>query len=116
MRRPSSQQCGDGSRSNIALYPVSFHTTHLVGSRQNWFDEGTRNKVHVLGRDPGSELRKFIDNENIPKAYGGELAFNFEDEPNLDQAAKEAIGEMPKGPVIFGDGAVIKPHEGKFSG
>lgn len=109
-----------------ANYPETLHTIAVVnapsffptvwGWIKNWFDEGTRNKVHVLGRDPGSELRKFIDNENIPKAYGGELAFNFEDEPNLDQAAKEAIGEMPKGPVIFGDGAVIKPHEGKFSG
>lgn len=68
----------------------------------------------MLGRDPGSELRKFIDNENIPKAYGGELDFKFEDEPNLDQAAKDVIGEMPKGPVIFRGGAVVKPHEGKF--
>ena len=84
-------------------------------SQQNWFDEGTRNKVHVLGRTPGPELRKFIDNENIPKAYGGELDFDFEDEPNLDQAAKDAIGEMPRGPVIFKDGTVVKPHEGRFS-
>jgi hypothetical protein len=68
----------------------------------------------VLGRDPGPELRKFIDNENIPKAYGGELDFKFEDEPNLDQAAEAAIGEMPKGPVIFRDGTVTKPQEGKF--
>jgi len=68
----------------------------------------------VLGRDPGPELRKFIDNENIPKAYGGELDFKFEDEPNLDQAAKDVIVEMPKGPVIFRDGAIVKPHEGKF--
>jgi len=68
----------------------------------------------VLGRDPGPELRKFIDDKNIPKAYGGELDFKFEDEPNLDQAATDVIGEMPKGPVIFRDGVVVKPHEGKF--
>ena len=68
----------------------------------------------MLGRDPGPELRKFIDNENIPKAYGGQLEFKFEDEPNLDQAAKDAIGEVPKGPVIFWDGAVVKPQEGSF--
>ena len=68
----------------------------------------------MLGRDPGPELRKFIDNENIPKAYGGQLEFKFEDEPNLDQAAKDVIGEVPKGPVIFWDGAVVKPQEGSF--
>lgn len=68
----------------------------------------------MLGRDPGPELRKFIDNENIPKLYGGELDFNFEDEPNLDQASKDAIGEMPKGPVIFKDGIVVKPQGGRF--
>jgi len=70
----------------------------------------------VLGQNPGPELRKFIDNENIPKAYGGELDFNFEDEPNLDQDAKDLIEEMPKGPVIFQDGVVVKPHEGRFAG
>ena len=46
--------------------------------------------------------------------YGGELDFKFEDEPNLDQAAKDAIGEVPKGPVIFMDGAIVRPHEGGF--
>lgn len=70
----------------------------------------------MLGRNPGPELRKFIDNENIPKAYGGELNFNFEDEPNLDQDARDVIGEMPKGPVIFQDGVVVKPQEGTFTG
>ena len=86
-----------------------------MSSRQNWFDEGTRNKVHVLGRNPGPELRRFIDNENIPKTYGGELDFNFEDEPSLDTETKSAIGEMPRGPVIFRDGVILRPHEGKFS-
>ena len=28
---------------------------------QAWFDEGTRLKVHVLGRDPGPTLRELID-------------------------------------------------------
>lgn len=69
----------------------------------------------MLGRDPGPELRKLINNENIPKVYGGELDFEFEDEPNLDQAARDAIGEMPKGPTVFRDGAVVKPHEGNFT-
>jgi len=81
---------------------------------KNWFDEGTTSKVRVLGRNPGPELRKLIDSENLPRGYGGELDFEFGDEPNLDQAAKDAITEVPKGPAIFKDGVVIKPHEGKF--
>ena len=32
-----------------------------------WFDEGTRLKVHVLGRDPGPTLRELIDADNLPK-------------------------------------------------
>lgn len=114
----------EASALATANYPETLHTTAVVnapsffptvwGWIKNWFDEGTRNKVHVLGRDPGPELRKIIDNENIPKSYGGELDFNFEDEPNLDQASKDAIGEIPKGPVIFKDGIVVKPQGGRF--
>ena len=76
---------------------------------QAWFDEGTRNKVHVLGRDPGPTLRTFIDPANIPKAYGGELDFEFDDEPNLDEDAKALIGEVPKGPIVFVDGKPVRP-------
>jgi len=115
----------EASALATANYPETLHTIAVVntpsffptvwGWIKNWFDEGTRNKVHVLGRDPGPELRKFIDNENIPKAYGGELDFKFEDEPNLDQAARDVVGEMPKGPVTFWNGVVVRPREGKFA-
>lgn len=47
--------------------------------------------------------------------YGGELDFKFEDEPNLDQAMKDAVGEMPRGPVVFRDGVIVKPQEGSFT-
>lgn len=65
--------------------------------------------MYVLGKDPGSTLRTLIDAKDLPKPYGGELEWKYEDEPSLDDAAKEAIGEMPKGPAIFLDGKVIKP-------
>lgn len=76
---------------------------------QPWFDEGTRNKVHVLGKDPGAVLRTLIDAQDLPKTYGGELDWKFEDEPALDDATKAVIGEMPKGPAEFSDGEVRKP-------
>ena len=80
---------------------------------QPWFDEGTRRKIYILGKDPGATLRTLIEPQDLPKAYGGELDWKFEDEPALDAPAKEAIGEMPKGPAVFVDGKVIQPPPGK---
>ncbi len=76
---------------------------------QPWFDEGTRRKVHVLGKDSGPALRTFIDPQDLPKVYGGELEWKFEDEPAIDDAIRDAIGEMPKGPVVFEDGKIVRP-------
>jgi hypothetical protein len=55
-------------------------------------------------------LRELIHDKDLPKAYGGELAWVFEDEPSLDEDTVSAIHEMPKGPVIYKDGAVAKPE------
>ena len=76
---------------------------------QPWFDEGTRRKVHVLGKDSGPALRTFIEPQDLPKVYGGELEWKFEDEPALDDTIRQVIGEMPKGPVVFEDGKVVRP-------
>jgi hypothetical protein len=68
-----------------------------------------------LGKDPESltTLQKLIHPKDLPKMYGGELEWTFDDEPNLDDDAKAALpgGEMPKGPAIFDakTGAVRKP-------
>jgi hypothetical protein len=69
---------------------------------QGWFDEGTRRKIHILGKDPGSVLLEQIESSNLPKAYGGELEWDFLDAPNLDSAAKDAVGgAMPTKPTVF---------------
>ena len=60
----------------------------------------------MLGRDPGPALREIIDPKDLPKRYGGELDWEFEDEPYLDEDAKRMIGHMPKGPAAFVDGKV----------
>jgi hypothetical protein len=62
----------------------------------------------VLGKDPGPALREFIDPNNLPKRYGGELDWEFEDEPNLDEDAKRIVGEMPQGPAAFVDGKITR--------
>ena len=66
--------------------------------------------MHVLGKDPGPTLCKLIDPKDLPKVYGGELDWKFEDEPALDEAAKGVLGEMPKGPAVFEDGEVRRPQ------
>ncbi|KZT59530.1 CRAL/TRIO domain-containing protein [Calocera cornea HHB12733] len=50
---------------------------------RNWFDEQTRAKVHIV--PAGSpELLEFIPKENLPRAYGGELDWVYEDDPSWD--------------------------------
>ncbi|OSD02423.1 CRAL/TRIO domain-containing protein [Trametes coccinea BRFM310] len=109
----------EASALATANYPETLSTIAVVNSPsffptvwswiKPWFDEGTRRKVHVLGKDPGPTLRTLIDPKDLPKPYGGELDWKFEDEPALDDAAKAVIGEMPKGPVVFENGEVRRP-------
>ena len=55
-------------------------------------------------------MRTLINAEDLPKPYGGELDWKFEDDPALDAPAREALGgEMPKGPAVFLDGKVVQP-------
>ncbi|KAL5501518.1 hypothetical protein ACEPAH_8778 [Sanghuangporus vaninii] len=84
-----------------------------------WFDENTRDKIHILGHlnkpDSASskEITSLIDPVNLPLCYGGQLGWDFFDEPNLDDAACQVIGEVPKGPWIFDNGKVQRPKEYK---
>ena len=50
-----------------------------------------------------------VDAKNLPKPYGGELDWKYEDDPALDDATRALIGEMPKGPAVFLDGKVVQP-------
>ncbi|KAF8636036.1 hypothetical protein AX15_000193 [Amanita polypyramis BW_CC] len=100
-------------------YPETLHTVAVVNSPsffptvwgwiKVWFDEKTRNKIFVLGKDPGPKLQEIIHPKDLPKVYGGELDWHYEDEPDLDQDAQQVLKEMPKGPVIFIEGAAVKP-------
>ncbi|KAG6860752.1 hypothetical protein C0995_007870 [Termitomyces sp. Mi166 len=110
----------EASRLATANYPETLNTVAVVNSPsffptiwgwiKGWFDEGTRNKIHVLGKDPGPTLRNLVHAHDLPKPYGGELEWKYEDEPNLDDDAKAVLGgSMPKGPVIYVDGAAVSP-------
>lgn len=79
---------------------------------QSWFDEGTRNKVHIVNKDQLSSIHALIDPKDLPKAYGGELDWKYEDPPALDEEAKAAVGgQWPKGPVWFKNGSVVYPSQ-----
>lgn len=55
-------------------------------------------------------MRHLIDSEDLPKPYGGELEWEYGNEPSLDGESRKVIGEMPKGPALFVDGAVTRPQ------
>ena len=71
-------------------------------------DEVTRSKIRILSVDPGSTLAELIHLHDLPTSYGGQLEWKFEDEPHLDDDAKQTLGEMPKGPVVFKNGNVVE--------
>ncbi|KAI0292380.1 CRAL/TRIO domain-containing protein [Russula brevipes] len=103
-----------------AHYPETLHTIAIVNAPaffptvwnwiKAWFDEGTRNKVHVLGPDSRESLLELIDADSLPQLYGGMLPFTFEDEPVLDGPARELLGsdKIPRGSVTFVNGKVLK--------
>lgn len=88
-------------------------TEYPLTTFKGWFDEGTRDKIMILGKDPGSKLLELIDTEHLPKTYGGALEWIYEDEPSLDVDAKKLLGEMPKGPIVFENGTVEQPSMAK---
>ncbi|KAH9073372.1 hypothetical protein EDB83DRAFT_2356836 [Lactarius deliciosus] len=122
---PSPASCHrDDQASELATahYPETLHTIAVVNAPsffptvwswiKAWFDEGTRNKVHVLGADPSPVLLQLMDADSLPQVYGGTLPFTFEDEPILDTPARELLGsdEIPRGPIVFVDGKVARPE------
>lgn len=92
----------------------SFFSTIWNSVVKHAFDEGTRNKIHVLGSDPGLTLKQIIKPEDIPKIYGGELDWNYEDDPILDSDIQVVVGEkLPPGPLIWKDDTVVKVGSGR---
>jgi hypothetical protein len=107
-------------------YPETINTICVVnapsffptiwGWVKNMFDEGTKNKVHLTGSGPdqGRELMEVIPKENLPKCYGGEMDWTYEDEPMLDDEIKAKIGaERIQGPVVWEDGKMVLLGEGE---
>ncbi|GAA6030249.1 hypothetical protein JCM8097_009009 [Rhodosporidiobolus ruineniae] len=82
----------------------SFFST-VWGWVKRWFDPGTVEKIHILPSSPSAIhtiLTTHIPPSSIPRAYGGELDWDFgAPGPALDDDARAKIGggELPEGPV-----------------
>lgn len=111
----------DASNLATAHYPETLDRIFVVGAPsffptiwrwiQAWFDPITVAKIHILSpQDMRSTLEKFVDINNIPKKYGGNLDWKFGDMPFLEPEIteslkwKETVEEkghktLPKGPI-----------------
>lgn len=75
---------------------------------KRWFDPVTVSKIFILSQSEVlPTLKSFIDTQNIPKQYGGELDFQWCQMPNLDPKIKELATwenghtDFPKGPLYW---------------
>lgn len=75
---------------------------------KGWMDEGTRKKFFILSKAEMKEtLARFIHVKDLPKAYGGELEWTYQDEPLLDEPLQAALGGAkypPRGPWTWKEG------------
>ncbi|KAF7538756.1 hypothetical protein G7054_g2669 [Neopestalotiopsis clavispora] len=99
-------------------YPETLDRIFIIGAPpffstvwgwiKRWFDPVTVSKIFILGpADVLPVLTSFIDIKNIPKPYGGELEWDFFDEPRWDDPEYQRImtfqnghTKIPEGPMI----------------
>ncbi len=59
---------------------------------KRWFDPVTVNKIFILSHhEVKSRLSEFIDPDDFPKKYGGNLDWDVGMSPHLDEAARQAV-------------------------
>lgn len=95
----------------LALVNVPAFFTTIWGWIQKWFDEGTRNKMFIVDANQlkQGKLHEIIHPSDLPRVYGGELEWKYEDEPSIEPEIASLLGnkEMPKGPAEWKDGKLI---------
>lgn len=97
----------------LALVNVPGFFTTIWGWIQKWFDEGTRNKMFIVDGNQlkQGKLHEIIHPFDLPKVYGGELEWKYEDEPNLEKEIISLFGgetkQMPKGPAEWKNGELV---------
>ncbi|ORY58238.1 CRAL-TRIO domain-containing protein [Pseudomassariella vexata] len=116
------------SQLATAHYPETLDRIFIIGAPaffstvwgwiKRWFDPVTVSKIFILGpADVQPVLYSFIDPKNLPKAYGGELDWDFHEEPNFDDEFKRIVTwenghtALPPGPMYwqpYGDGTRLE--------
>lgn len=92
----------DSSALATAHYPETLDRIFVIGApsffptvwdwAKGWFDPITVQKIKILGsKNVLSGLQEFIDIDNIPKKYGGNLEWGFGDMPFLEPKVAEAM-------------------------
>ncbi|KAI0132413.1 CRAL-TRIO domain-containing protein [Xylariales sp. AK1849] len=110
-------------------YPETLDRIFIIGAPpffstvwgwiKRWFDPVTVSKIFILGpTNVLPVLSSFIETRNIPKAYGGELEWDFFDEPRWDDPEFQRIitwengyTAIPHGPMYLrprGDGTRLE--------
>ncbi|KAJ5908468.1 hypothetical protein N7495_001150 [Penicillium taxi] len=115
----------DASVLATAHYPETLDRIFIVGAPsffptvwgwiKRWFDPGTTSKIFILSAaEVKPTLTSFMDPASIPKRFGGDLEWEWNDLPNLDEPAHELLQgveqspaagktkpEILKGPMLF---------------
>ncbi|KAF2198991.1 CRAL/TRIO domain-containing protein [Delitschia confertaspora ATCC 74209] len=92
----------DASQLATAHYPETLDRIFIIGAPgffptvwgwvKRWFDPITVSKIFILSQaDMFPTLSQYIDPDNIPKKYGGNLDFEFGMMPVLEPAIEKAI-------------------------
>jgi len=109
---------GDASALATSRYPETLDSILVLGAPpyietvfhfiSKWFDANTRAKIQIVPYDKDAALKRlseFIQIDDIPKVYGGNLDWNFGDLPNLDPAIVQSFGldakRWPIGPICM---------------
>lgn len=117
----------DASLLATAHYPETLDRIFLIGAPsffptvwgwiKRWFDPITVSKIFILSAaEVKPTLLQYIDEENIPKKYGGKLDFKFGDMPMLEPAIADSMEwqdntrqggfrSFPTGPIKWSNGA-----------
>lgn len=117
----------DASLLATAHYPETLDRIFLIGAPsffptvwswiKRWFDPITVSKIFILSAaEVKPTLLQYIDEDNIPKKYGGKLDFKFGDMPMLepaiadnmewqDNTRKGDFRSFPAGPIKWERGA-----------
>jgi hypothetical protein len=116
----------DASLLATAHYPETLDRIFLIGAPsffptvwgwvKRWFDPITVSKIFILSAsEVKPTLMQYMDEENIPKKYGGKLDFKFGDMPMIepaiadsldwsDETRKGGFRSFPAGPIKWQQG------------